>query len=95
MEQKLVIGKQYKAHHPEVVFDDLDGKDVVIPAQDKNLKVLPKPDMVYVDDGFGEKYEPLPEHLRGPEWYAVKNLDTGHFHWFNATGWECQALTEH
>lgn len=90
--EHLEIGKQYKAHHPEVVFDDINGNDVVIPAQDKVFQVLPKPKTVCVSDGVSEDVEPLPEHLSSSDWYAVKNLETGSYHWFNAFGWECQPV---
>lgn len=81
---ELTIGKQYLATIPAHEFEGLDGEKVVFDEKVITIEVLEKPVEVMAGDGHEWKKEPLPKHLKSPEWYSVKNLDTGRQQWFHA-----------
>lgn len=77
---KLEVGKTYKILCPELVMHvGVCDDPVVIPESLKVLTVQPKPKFVFVE---GVEKEPLPEHLKDDNWYAVKYEGKERTYWF-------------
>jgi len=77
---KLEVGKTYTIVIPEQIAHLYINEDPIIsPEQTKILTVQPKPKFVFVE---GVEKEPLPEHLKGDSWYAVKYEGKERTYWF-------------
>lgn len=77
--------QQEQQHEPAV-----GGRYRVIRPAEFVAEVLEKPDKVLAFDGFKKVIEPLPEHLKAPEWLWVRKLRTGRRQWLNRT--TCQLV---
>lgn len=86
------IGKRYLAIMPASSFEGLDGEVVFFEEKRLKIEVLPKPQIVEVFDGINTTVENLPEHFKGNDWYAVKNLITGHRHWLHSKNYQISEI---
>jgi len=94
MEMKMEIGKKYLAIQPAHSFGEIDGEQVNFEEKRIEIEVLPKPKQVVACDGETEVCEALPDHLKGDDWYNVRNLKTGNTHWLNKPAYQISALQE-
>ena len=53
--------------------------------------ILAKPEKVIAFDGVRKVIEPLPEHLKKPEWLWIRKLRTGRRQWLNR--YTCHLIT--
>ena len=77
------VGGRYRVIRPAESFEDIDGSHVTFARVEFVAEVLEKPDKVLAFDGFKKVIEPLPEHLKAPEWLWVRKLRTGRRQWLN------------
>jgi hypothetical protein len=54
-------------------------------------EILEKPEKVMAFDGVRKVIEPLPEHLKKPEWLWIRKLRTGRSQWLNR--YTCHLIT--
>ncbi|SUJ08579.1 hypothetical protein [Shewanella morhuae] len=79
------IGKRYFAIMPASSFEGLDGEVVFFEEKRLKIEVLPKPQI-------NTTVENLPEHFKGKDWYAVKNLITGNRHWLHSKNYQISEI---
>lgn len=91
----LQIGKVYLVVKPADSLGEIEGEQVNFEETRQLVEVLPKPERVRVHNGETEVEEPTPDHLKQPEWYAVRNILTHRRYWLNITGLHITELTEH
>lgn len=84
----IKIGKRYSATKPSENWGNIDGWDVAFNESLLRVEVLPKPDNCYDDEGLVD----LPEHLNSPEWFWIKNIETGREHWINTEVYKFKEL---
>ncbi|MGP4943227.1 hypothetical protein [Pseudoalteromonas nigrifaciens] len=89
----MKIGQQYLATQQAHSFVDVNGERIEFEQRALAIEVLPKPEMVEVDDGHTTVVEPLPDHLKCDEWFNVRNLNTGRVHWLNTLSYEVSDLS--
>ena len=73
-------------------FEDIDGRIVEFENRTYRIKILPKPETVIVDDGARRMCEPLPDHLKGDEWYSALNLETKRTMWLHHNTYDFSPL---
>jgi hypothetical protein len=91
---ELQVDKLYLVIDPAHSFGEIDGKTAHFEEKRRLIQVLPKPDRVRVKNGETEVEEPTPEHLKQPEWYAVRNVIGHNAYWLNITGLHITEFTE-
>lgn len=77
------IGGHYRVIRPAESFEDIDGSLVHFEQVEFVAEVLKKPEKVIAFDGYKKQVEPLPEHLKAPEWLLIRKLRTGRTQWLH------------
>lgn len=78
-----VVGGRYRVIRPAESVEDIDGSLVHFEPVEFVAEVLKKPEKVIAFDGFKKEVEPLPEHLKAPEWLLIRKLRTGRTQWLH------------
>ncbi|MFU7708735.1 hypothetical protein [Aeromonas veronii] len=77
------VGGRYRVIRPAESVEDIDGSLVHFEQVEFVAEVLKKPEKVIAFDGFKKEVEPLPEHLKAPEWLLIRKLRTGRTQWLH------------
>ncbi|MFK0666589.1 hypothetical protein [Aeromonas salmonicida] len=77
------VGGLYRVIRPAESVEDIDGSLVHFEQVEFVAEVLKKPEKVIAFDGYKKKVEPLPEHLKAPEWLLIRKLRTGRTQWLH------------
>jgi|TARA_R110000796_G_scaffold50909_8_gene120234 hypothetical protein len=90
----MKVGNEYLAIRPAHSFLDISGQKVEFEEEQIKIKVLDKPEHIIACDGYAELVQPLPEHLKHPDWYNVINLNTGLTRWFNSKNYKISEIND-
>ncbi|WP_447830027.1 hypothetical protein [Aeromonas salmonicida] len=77
------VGGRYRVIRLAESVEDIDGSLVHFEQVEFVAEVLKKPEKVIAFDGFKKEVEPLPEHLKAPEWLLIRKLRTGRTQWLH------------
>jgi hypothetical protein len=84
------VGGRYRVIRSAESFEDIDGSLVTFAPVEFVAVILEKPDKVIAFDGYKKVVEPLPEHLKAPEWLLIRKLSNGRTLWLNREA--CQLI---
>ncbi|MGN5167580.1 hypothetical protein ACTG10_19940 [Aeromonas hydrophila] len=85
------IGGHYRVIRHAESFEDIDGSLMHFEQVEFVAEILEKPEKVMAFDGVRKVIEPLPEHLKKPEWLWIRKLRTGRRQWLNR--YACHLVT--
>lgn len=91
---ELQVDKLYLVISPAYSMDEGNGSTAHFDEKRRLVQVLPKPERVRVRNGETEVEEPTPDHLKQPEWYAVRNILNHNTYWLNTSGLHITEFTE-
>ena len=86
------VGRLYRVIRPAESVEDIDGCLVHFEQVEFVAEVLKKPEKVIAFDGYKKEVEPLPEHLKAPEWLLIRKLRTGRTQWLHRDTCQLVAL---
>ncbi|HDN9017608.1 TPA: hypothetical protein P2I01_004542 [Aeromonas salmonicida] len=86
------VGRRYRVIRPAESVEDIDGCLVHFEQVEFVAEVLKKPEKVIAFDGYKKEVEPLPEHLKAPEWLLIRKLRTGRTQWLHRETCQLVAL---